>query len=158
MSGRRMRLSIGDVFQLPLDLSRFGYGQIVARHGRSAYYFAIFEQPYEFGEEPDVADVVQGRIALLGLSLDALLYHGAWEIVGHASVPQIEWPTYKEAVASNDFEAVDHTGSIRRPATPEEADSLRYRSVVAPIRLQNAFRALHGAAAWNEECDKLRYR
>jgi Immunity protein 26 len=157
MPRQRMRLSIGDVFQLPLDSSRVGYGQIVGSYERSAYWFAIFERPYEFGERPDVADVVRGRIALLGLSLDALLYHKRWEIVGNAPVGQIEWPTYKESVAPDVFEAVDHTGSMRRPATPEEADRLPYRSVVAPMRLQNAFRALHGAAEWNEEYDKLRY-
>jgi len=153
-----MRLTIGDVFQLPLDLSRVGYGQIVGRYERSAYYFAIFEQPHEHSEQPELAEIVRGRIALFALSLDALLYHGGWEIVGNASAPEIEWPMYKEAVAPDVFETVDHTGSIRRPATPEEAASLPYRSVVAPIRLQNAFRALHGAAEWNEAYDNLRYR
>jgi Immunity protein 26 len=158
MPGRRMRLSVGDVFQLPLDLSRVGYGQIVGVYYRTAYYFAIFEQPHEYGEQPELAKIVRGRIALFALSLDALLYHGGWEIVGNTSAPEIDWPTYKEAVAPDVFETFDHTGSIRRPATSEEVESLRYRAVVAPIRLQNAFRALHGAAEWNEAYDELRYR
>jgi hypothetical protein len=158
MPSKRVRLNIGDVFRLPIDLSRVGYGQIVGRYGRSAYYFAIFEQPREPSEEPELADIVRGQIALFALSLDALLYHGGWEIVGNVAVPGIEWPTYKEAVAPDVFEAVDHTGSIRRPATPDEAENLAFRSVVAPIRLQNAFRAVHGAAEWNEAYDELRYR
>jgi hypothetical protein len=157
MADKRVCLTIGDVFRLPLDLSRVGYGQIVGRFGRSAYYFAIFEQPHELSEQPGLAEIVQGRIALLALSLDALLYHGGWEIVGNTAVPEIKWATYKEAIAPDTFEAVDHTGSMRRPATPDEVERLPFRSVVAPIRLQNAFRALHGAAAWDEAYDALRY-
>jgi len=154
---KRLRLNVGDVFRLPIDASRVGYGQIVGRYGRSAYYLAIFEQPYEFGEEPRVADIVRGRIALLALSLDALLYHGEWTIVGRGTLPPIDWPTYKEAVAPDVWEAVDHTGTARRPVERFEAEGLPFRSVVAPIVVQDAFRSLHGVGQWNDAYDKLRH-
>ena len=101
--------------------------------------------------------MVGGRIALLALSGDALLYHGEWAIVGTAAVPPIDWPTYKEAVAPDVWDAVDHTGTARRPVERSDADGLPIRSVVAPTRVQNAFRSLHGVGEWNDAYDPLRY-
>jgi hypothetical protein len=154
----RLRLNVGDVFRLTIDTARVGYGQIVGRYGRSAYYFAIFEQPHESKHEPELANIVRGQIALLALSLDALLYHREWEVVGNTTVPPIEWPTYKEAVAPDVCEAVDHTGTERRPVEGLDVEGLPFRSVVAPIRVQNAFRALHGVGDWDEAYDELHYR
>jgi Immunity protein 26 len=151
------KLEIGDIFRLPVDAHRVGYGQIVGRYGRHAYYFAIFEQPHDVNEDVDAASLVDGKIALLALSLDALLSHGEWEVVGHADPPAVRWPTYKEATAPDIFEAVDHTGQHRRPISKDEASSLPNRRVVAPIRVQNAFRSLHGAGPWHEAYDQLRY-
>ena len=151
------RLEIGDVFRLDLDSHRVGFGQVVGRYGRDAYYFAIFEQPHEADADYDVGSLVHGEIALLALSLDALLFHRHWEVVGRADPPEIRWPTYKESIAPDVFEAVDHTGRSRRPIDTDEAALLPDRTVVAPIRVQNAFRALHGAAPWHEAYDRLRY-
>lgn len=115
----RLRLKIGDVFRLPLSEDRVGYGQIVGSYRTDAYYFAIFEQPQPRHAEPDFSVMTADHIALLALSLDALLYHGRWEIVANRPVDaaRIAWPRYKEATAPDVFEAVDHTAesASRRP-------------------------------------------
>lgn len=148
---------IGDVFRLTIDSHRVGFGQIVARYGRDAYYFAIFEQPYQLGDQVNVASVVSSQVAFLALSLDALLVRGDWEVIGRHDPPELRWPVYKETVAPDVFEAVDHAGEHRRPISHAEAASLPTRSIVAPVRVQNALRALHGAAPWHDAYDRLRY-
>jgi len=73
------------------------------------------------------------------------------------SHPALRRPLYKEAVAPDVFEAVDHTGEHRRRISAAEAASLPTRRIVAAARVQNALRALHGAAPWHEAYDRLRY-
>jgi hypothetical protein len=148
---------VGDVFRLRIDARRVGYGQVVGVYQRSAYYFAIYEAPHDDAIGFDVADIVGGEIALLALSLDALLHHGRWEILGNAPPPPIMWPVYKEGTAEGSFVAVDHTGRVLRKLDEAEAAELPLRSVVAPIRVQNAFAALHGAEEWNSKYEELRY-
>jgi hypothetical protein len=151
------RYEIGDVFRLTIDSQRVGFGQIVGKYGRDAYYFAIFEQPHHVGERVNLASVVSSDVALLALSFDALLFHGDWEVVGRHEPPALRWGVYKKAVAPGVFEAVDHTGEHRRRISAAEAGSLPTRMIVAPALVQNALRALHGAAPWHEAYDRLRY-
>ncbi len=97
------------------------------------------------------------KLVLLALSFDALLDRGDWEIVGNHTPPSLRWPHYAEAIAPGVFEAVDHTGKVRRRIDEAEAATLPMRSLIAPNRVQNAYRALHGAAPWHEAYDRLRY-
>jgi hypothetical protein len=69
---------------------------------------------------------------------------------------RLPWPAYKEAVAPGAFDVVDFTGTKRRRATSDEAESLPFRAVVAPIRVERALRALHGLEEWNAAYDELR--
>jgi hypothetical protein len=66
------RFKIGDVFRLSIDSQRVGFGQIVGKYGDDGYYFAIFEQPHRVDEHFELGGVVDGEIALLALSFDAL--------------------------------------------------------------------------------------
>lgn len=154
----RVRLRVGHVFAVPLDEDRIGYGQIVHSSGHGNYFFALFERPYQRNEKPDLRTVVNDRLALLALSLDALLYHEHWQLVGHCAVDstRVPWPAYKEAISPGRFQVVDHAGKRRRTATAAEAEELPFRTVVAPIVVENAYKALHGLAGWDDAYDKLR--
>ena len=155
---RRRRLRVGDVFTIPLDDKRVGYGQIVHDYGQGHYYFAIFEEAFERDDEPDLRTVLEGRLALLPLSLDALLYHHHWHVVGHQDVhpERLPWPAYKEGVSPGVYEVVDYTGKRRREAGAGEADELPFRAVVAPVRVEKALRAIHGLEDWNDAYEELR--
>ncbi len=162
MTAKRSRpcLDLGDVFTIPLDDERVGYGQIVDRWGKSGghFYFAVFDGVHPADAEPDLDAVLAEPLALLGLSMDALLLHGHWRVVGHREVDTaaVPWPAYKEGVSPRVFDVVDYTGQRRRRATPEEAEALPFRAVVAPIVIEDALKALHGLKNWNPAYDKLR--
>jgi hypothetical protein len=66
--------------------------------------------------------------------------------------------TCKEATPDGSFVTIDHTGRVLRRLDEIEAAELPFRSVVAPIRIQNAFAALHGAESWNSKYEELRYQ
>lgn len=85
--------------------------------------------------------------------------HGHWQVVGHCKVrtEEVPWPAYKEGVSPpGTYDVVDHTGRRRRRATLQEAERLPFRTVVAPILLEKALRALHGAEPWDEIYDGMR--
>jgi hypothetical protein len=158
---KRLKLAVGDVFRMPVDEQHVGYGQIVHRWGDSGghYYFAIFAGVDPADSEPDLDDIVKRPVTLLALSLDALLWHGVWQVVGRRDVvpAAISWPAYKEGVSpQGSYEIVDYTGELRRPATEGEAEELPFRSIVALIRVQRAFLALNGVGEWDDAYDALR--
>lgn len=158
---RRPKLRAGDVFRVPIDDDRLGFGQIAASWGESGghYYFAIFDGVYLRDETPELDAIVSAPLLLLALSMDALLFHEHWQLVGHRDFDEtaIPWPAYKEGVSPpGTFDVVDHTGQRRRRATDDEAERLPFRKVVAPIRVEKALRALHGEEPWVEAYDELR--
>lgn len=94
-------LAVGDVFRLkPFDGARCGYGQILATHGSSSghFWFGIFRNWYR-GTQARVEDVVDDDLALVGLSIDSLLFHGDWQVVGTAPLPPVQLPRDQEVVA-----------------------------------------------------------
>lgn len=159
MTAKR-RFSVGDVFTVPVEDDRVGYGQIVDEWGESGghFYFAIFDGVYPRGDVVDLDEVLSRPVVILALSMDPLLLHEHWQVVDHRDVVEgLPWPAYKEGVSPpGAFEVVDFTGSLRRPATEDEVEQLPFRSVVAPVRLEKAFQALHGVGEWNAAYDALR--
>jgi hypothetical protein len=155
----RPRFSIGDVFRVSLSSSAVAYGQIASRWGNTKghFYFLGYRSAYDASTDPALDAIVGDAIALLALSLDALLYHGHWSVIGNRAVDEsrIAWPTYKVATAPGVFVIEDHLGNQLRPATDDQVAALKYRSVIAPIRFENAMKALHGLVAWLPEFQDL---
>lgn len=162
MSARkRLKLNVGDVFSIPVGDERVGYGQIVARWSGSGghFYFAVYDVVDPAAEVPDLESIVSSPLVFLALSMDALLVHEHWLLVGHHEIDEaaIPWPAYKEGVSPpGTFDVVDHTGTRRRRASEDEIESLPFRKVVAPIRIEKALRALHGEGLWDDAYDALR--
>jgi hypothetical protein len=160
MNETGVKLEVGDVFSMPFDDERVTYGQIVERWGASGghYYLAIYDAIRLREDNVDLDDVVAQRVALLGISTDALLQHGHWQVVGnHAvDVDGIPWPAYKEGVSPpGTFDVVDYTGRRRRRATAEEIERLAFRPMPTPFVLEKAFQALNGIGDWHEVFDGL---
>lgn len=151
--------SVGDVFQVPLNDSRVAYGQVAATYGKSGGHFYLigFRAAFGVGEHVDVETIVKDRIALLALSMDPLLRIGHWPTVGNRPVNEqrVPWPTYKVAVAPDQYVVEDYSGRQQRMATDENIAALRSPTVIAPIRFQNALKALHGFGEWLPEYDDL---
>lgn len=91
------------------------------------------------------------------LTLDAKFHHGDWPIVGNRkdNLSDLPQPWFKVGVdGETHIEARDR--SVTRRATSAEEASLRHRTVVAPVRIENALKAQHGLADWNPRFDELR--
>jgi hypothetical protein len=157
----KRRFRVGEVFSVPVDERWLGYGQIVHAWGTSGghFYFALFDVTFRRDETVELDEILRKPLAILALSMDALLWHGIWQVVGHQGVDRerFPFPAYKEGVwPPGTFDVVDYTGRRRRRASEVEVDRLSYRSVLTPIVLQDAFQALHHVGEWRDDYDELR--
>jgi hypothetical protein len=150
----KRRISVGDVFAIPLNDTHVGYGQVVAEQA-PAYYMAAFDS-IDDGGQASAEAVASGRMVLLGNFFDALLKSGRWRIIGKAPLaPGIPFPAYRVVIDGVTYvESWDWR--VRRPATADDLKPLRNRANYAPIILENALRALHGMAPWSDHFDGLR--
>ena len=148
------KVFVGDVFLIPLDEGRYGIGQL-AGDWKGELYVVIYDKVVSAEASP--ADVDNEPLQFAALTLDAKLYHGDWRIIGNRkeNIETIPQPWFKVGVDGQTYvEARDR--SVARPATAVEATALRLRTVVAPVRLENALKALHGIGDWHPRFDELR--
>lgn len=151
----RQKAKVGDVFLIPIDDSKFGIGQI-AGDWKGELYIVIYDVVRRLGEV-DPTSVSSERPLFAALSLDAKIHNGDWRIIGNVTenLDRVPQPVFKVNQDGQVFvESRDR--SITRPASHSEAEALRLRTVVAPIRLENALKAAQGIGEWNPKFDELR--
>ncbi len=149
------RAHVGDVFLIPVDESRFGVGQI-AGNWKGELYIVIYAEIMS-GEYPNPESVNTAKPLFAALSLDAKIYHGDWPIIGNvkSNLKHIPQPVFKVGQDGKMFvESRDR--SISRLASDSETERLRLRTVVAPVRLETAFKAYSGVGEWNPIYDALK--
>jgi len=149
------RIAVGDVFLIPLDDESSAVGQVVGKY-LSAYYLVVFDSFVE-PSAPDAESALASEVIFLTLALDAKLALGHWPIIVNLPIPEtVELPAYKVAIgASDQIHVEDFSGKRRRPASANEAEALRPRTVIAPVRLEKAVRARFGIQPWLEEYEEL---
>ncbi|HEY5711012.1 MAG TPA: Imm26 family immunity protein [Allosphingosinicella sp.] len=148
------KLKVGDVFLLPLNGAHFGIGQI-AGNWKGEFYVVVYDKLVLRDASP--VELNGAGIQFAALTLDAKFHHGNWPVIGHCqdNVAEIPQPWFKVGVAGEThIESRDR--SVTRRATATEEATLRHRTVVAPVRIENAFKALHGIGEWNSRYDDLR--
>jgi hypothetical protein len=148
------RLTTGDVFLVPLDGQRYGIGQL-AGDWKGELYVVIYDKVVSRDASAD--DINGADLQLAALTLDAKFHHGDWPVIGNRqdNLPGLPQPWFKVGVdGQTHIEARDR--SVTRKATPSEEAKLRHRTVVAPVRIENALKALHGLAEWNPRFEELR--
>ncbi|WP_375197895.1 Imm26 family immunity protein [Sphingobium sp.] len=148
------RVKLGDVFLIPIDQGRNGLGQIVG-DWKGELYIVVFDKVVN--DDIAVATVDGAAIQLAVLTLDAKLHRGDWRIIGNyqnnlGTIPQ---PWFKVSQGTEMYiEARDR--SYTRKATSSEDAMLRLRTVVAPVRLETALKAMHGIGNWHSRFDNLK--
>jgi hypothetical protein len=154
---RRAPLKVGDIIEIPIDEMHVGYGQIFDISQPGKFYMGVFDATYPHGESPDTREVASNELLFVGETLDALLFHGRWRIIGNASVTaEVPYPWYRVAVGAAGIPHVaNYARTIVRPAEAHELALVDHRVTSAPIILENALKARHGIGDWRPEYDQL---
>ena len=146
-------MKIGDVFSIPIDSSRIGYGRVIDKFIKTLIYCVFYS---------DVVSAEKGissEILLAGITAPAKINNGDWETIGNdlTGLDEIKRPNFKVMINGSMY-VVDFSDKHRRKIAEEEADILSFRSIVAPIRYQNALLAHFGVGEWERPYDKLLYQ
>lgn len=161
MKPRRIKAKVGDVFQIPVDKTRVGYSQIVAKIEPNPFYMVVYEPLFHWDDTPFLKDLINSEILFLANSFDAKIWYGHWPIVGNCSpdLHRIPFPSFKTTIRNADeYYVISYDGLRRRKATPEECDLLDFRTNIAPIRLENALKAYYDVIPWEEDFEKLTFK
>lgn len=153
---KRIKLSEGDIFEMPLPDGKLGYG-IILRRGfltsGGTPYIAIYHAVHS--ERQNAGDIVCGKIALAGWTTDSLIYHGKWTVIaGGMQLPSLPYPNFKVTVEGKMY-VTDVEGQLLGEATAAERELLDYQFSWTAIGYQNAFEALNGFRKWDVNYEKL---
>lgn len=150
--GKRIAVKAGAVFEMHLPDGRLGYGIIVV--GGGVPYVAILNTLHE--KRPPLADLNSDEVALVGWTMDSLIDHGSWTIIGIDNGPRrdVPFPNFKVNLAGV-LQTTDFQGKIIGPSRPDEIDLLGYRFSSSPLIYQDALMALNGIGDWQDHFDKL---
>jgi len=153
-----MKLKPGDVFAIPIDDDKEGFGQIVLVPNKSNFIVVVFERSYRRNHRPAFEEIVNDKILLLGYTMDALFYHKKWQMIGNitSNLKTIKLPYYKLGTAPN-CKLVNYEGKTIGKISRDIFDKLNYQKVVAPIRYENALKAFYDIGEWRQDYDELRY-
>jgi hypothetical protein len=153
-----LKLKPGDIFAIPIDEGKEGFGQIAVIPNKSNFIVVIFEKAYDRRQRPALDAIVQDKILFQGYTMDALLYHKEWPLIGNvtANLKEIKLPYYKLGTPP-DCKLVNYEGKTKGKISREIFDKLNYQKVIAPIRYENALKAFHQIGEWRQDYDELRY-
>jgi hypothetical protein len=92
------RLSLGDIFEIPLSNGRRAFGQYVFkdRMGPVVLIFDVIAQPDE-GIELESLDPSKMLFPPVFTGLQAAIRSGLWKVIGHRAVGQLLYPGFVSA-------------------------------------------------------------
>lgn len=154
----KIEVNVGDVFQIPIDDARIGYGQVVLKPENPILFICVFAATTPPGTSPDLNEIVRSDILLAGSTFDALLNNGRWRIVGNvmSNLSSIALPVYKSGMGAEAIvETLDR--SRRRRASKQEESLLPFRTYTAPIGFELALKAIGGIGEWLPPYDDMKY-
>lgn len=145
---------LGDVFTVPVDEVRTGFGQIVEVASPNVPFYAVFDRCVPLSAVPtysqaDLEAVAASPILLLSRSTDARIQHGMWAVIGSARVQaDIPFPVHKVLDGAKGRIVSDYAHQLSRRATAAEWERLGYDQTNAPIALEKAIAARFGVGEW----------
>jgi hypothetical protein len=154
MAGSRKRIKLvpGDVFEFTVSDGRLGYGVIVL--GGGVPYVIILKSLH--ATRPELTALCADEIALVGTTMDSLVYHGRWVVVyqGFPIPSRVPFPNWKVGTGA-EVRTTDFSGNLSWPMRADEIDLLDFKFSRSPIGYQTALEAMHGLAEWREDYEKL---
>lgn len=156
---KKIKLKIGDVFTMPISEEKAGFGQVVKIPVSSGVFImAVFKKIYFIQNSPSLDEIIDDEVLFLGYTMDALLYHKYWHVIGNISsnLDKIKLPYYKLGTPP-DMQIVNYKGDRIRKAKKDEFDKLEYETSFAPIEYVLALKAYYKLEEWENGFDGLLY-
>jgi len=158
VSVKFIRAHLGDVFRMPMDEERVGYGQLLAKSTQGdAFLAGAFETLYPADANPDLNAVVQDRILFAVRSICDMVIAQRWPVVGR--VPPrgpIALPRYRVYVDGKGWCVEGLNANVRR-ASEGEIARLPLASYSSLQSLSTALQAYHGLGEPEDDVYEIEY-
>jgi hypothetical protein len=150
----KIRAKVGDVFLIPIDDTSWVIGQLV-RKKRTELYVAIFADRFS-STDVEPSSIIGKKPLFLVLTLDALLYHGMWPIIGNVQENRNSFPepAFMVGIWGSGAHIISRDETICRLATPAELEVLKLRSVRTSHGIEVMLRNYFGT---NEDQEDFNY-
>lgn len=150
-----MHNKVGDIFEFSINENSTSYGQIIKVLDDSTLVVIVFESQYK--NRPSICELLEDRVLLYGITLDAKLYNKDWKIIASETrnLSTIKSPYFKIGTSPVFIENIDK--QIIREATEKEIERLVYRTIVAPVRFELALKGYYKQIEWKDKYDSLLY-
>ena len=155
--GHRPRVKQFDVVGIPVgETGQWAIGHVLdARHN---LFIGVHEQLVS-DLEGDWLRTLRSPWVLLAPTMDALIWHGRWPVVGNSPpMNAVSLPRYAvDSLGESNPVLTDYFGNRLGHARAEDIRSSKvvYRFSVAPIRVQKAIAAWFGLGQWHDSYFKL---
>jgi hypothetical protein len=142
---RRLRIKEGDVFVFDVGEENLAAGQVLLKNTALFNLYAAFFKPLWPRQAPlDLQRVVGSEVFLVGGTMDALIYHGQWRIIGNKKpdLSRIPLPRFKVMIDGRDV-VEDFFGHKIRDASMEDLRYYQSRCARSPNTFEDAVKAFH---------------
>ena len=151
---KKIKVSLGDLFTIPVNNELMTIGQVVYK-GSTSDVYTIYDYVYKQGES--INDVTNSSILFIVNTVDTKLEDSEWKVVGNKKIPEaLILPTYI-AETLYGFVVLDAGGKIIRHATENDVKCLSTLRSVSPVILEDAVKAKFGNEEWYPYLDNLLY-
>lgn len=174
---KNSKVKVGDIVAIPVGEKGYVLGQFVEKTKGHQLYLAVYEGLYSLpkgyktvllGDRrfadlssipisiPD--NITDQPILFWGQTVNALLYHGIWHIVGNRKTKEERMPRpYYKVHNHQELMIQNFNDSKRITATVAEFDSLDYQSSYTPIVFQDTIEAHYGLIPKKDYMRELEY-
>lgn len=153
-SNKKIRVKVGDVFQIPIDDSHISFGQVLVNNS-GVLRIATFKKKYKLSDTPSIEQIVTEPILLLTDTMDAKIWSGDWKVYGNTNVISDSLPKPRFKLGMEPVYITNYEQTRKRIASADEANILDHKFSVSPIRIQNGRQAYFGIKEWDDDFDKL---
>lgn len=152
---KKIKVSLGDVFAIPVNGNTYSYGQLVYR-GATSDVFIIFDMATE--QSKSLKEIVKSPILFMVNSVDIKLEDGEWLILGKEEIP--ESLSLKNYIAEtlDGYVVLDPGGKGIREATEADIKNLTTLTSYSPFVIERAIQARFGDGEWEDYLDELLYK
>jgi hypothetical protein len=156
---KRYRSRQGDIFVVDIDERRVTVGHVLFKNVAAFNLYVCFFKPLWLRDAlPNLSELAASEIVLIGGTMDALIYHGRWRVIGNIKpdLTRIPLPLFKVMIAGHDV-ITSFYGEKVRDACGEDIRYYDNHTSRAPMAFQDAIRAYHGLGPPPESMAKMTF-
>jgi Immunity protein 26 len=140
-AAKKVVVSAGEIFRVPLSESTMGYGQVLAETTEGTLIFVcLFDKSSSTGEDPPIGSILSSPIALVAQTFKVFIQLKKWPVIGKdaLALQPSELPKFKVGTGGQ-MHVVSFDGTTLKPCVGDEASWLAYNGFTQCALLEKIY-------------------